>query len=256
MTALDLLFSVAPEFPVGDWVVEQDRVRFELSVALPSGERIPFKLEAWPGIANHVFVKEVMPERLPSFCPERHINSDGSFCIHWIGGDPRPVVDAASARVWWGSLWDYLTRQVTAAKLRRWPGPVRAHGSAAEHQDRAEACAQTLGDPLLSQLTDGALRTRVDRRRGRHRVELRMNGKLLNRINLPTRTLTNLQMRCLCTQGAEAKMRIQTCGRHAQVLETLIDSLHQWHTLEEKYMAALRVAGVRCCGTLNLCPLK
>lgn len=256
MTALDLLVSVASDFPVGGLVVEQDRIQFELSVVLPSGQIVPFKIEARPGVTNHVIAKEVTPERLPRFCPERHVNSDGSFCINWIAGDPRPVVDSASARAWWGSLWDYLALQITASKLRRWPGPARAHGSAAEHQNRAETCARTLGEPLLSQVTRGLLRTRIDRRRGRHRIELRMNGKLLNRINLPARTLTNLQMRCPCAEGSASKTRIQACDGHAKVLATLIDSMHQWHTLETKYIAAMRNGGVRCCGTLNHCPLK
>lgn len=253
---MNLLVSVASEFPVSHLDRVADRVTFQLAIAMASGEVVPFKIAASPGPAQHVIAREIEPKRLPAFCPERHINSDGSFCINWIQGDPRPVVDTESARAWWASLEDYLRLQVAASKLRRWPGPAWAHGHAAEYQRSAEAHARTLGEPLLSQVTHGSLTTRLDYRRGHNRIELRANGEVLNRINLPFRKLTNLQMPCPCPEGTKTKRPIGQCGQHAEVLAALIESLHRRKKAEDKYIADLRKKHIRCCGTLDRCPLK
>lgn len=248
--------SVASEFPVGALERSADGFACTLTVALPSGEHVPFNLEMRPGYANHVVTKERALRRLPMCCPERHIVPGGLFCMNWIGGDPQPVIDTDSARTWWASLWDYLTRQEAAAKIRRWPGPVRAHGAAAIHQDRAERCATKLGHGVLTRLAQGDFKTRVDQRRGRNRIELLAGGEIVNRIHVSNRTLTNHQMRCLCINGVEANVNIERCEDHAMTLALLIDALYRWTAAEREYIAQLRAGGTKCCHTLDHCPLK
>lgn len=75
---------------------------------------------------------------LPVTCPERHINSDGTFCLG-LG----PV----SSANFWAALRSYLVCQDYAASRRRWP-PNRwlSHGvQAAELQLLAEAYAAEAG---------------------------------------------------------------------------------------------------------------
>jgi hypothetical protein len=256
MEALTWVASVAIEFGVEDLTEAPERLTFTFPVTLPSEECIAFRLEARPDSANHVSAREQTPERLPGCCPERHINRGGSFCMNWQDGDPFPVEDGRSARAWWALLWDFLTRQMTAAKLRRWPGPVRAHGIAANHQDRAEQCAARLGGALTSQLARRLFVTRLDQRRGRNRIELVVGEEVVNRINLPARTLANTAMPCPCAAGHARAVPIRDCQTHARDLAELIDAVHHWRRGEEAYVEDLEARGVRCCGSLDRCPLK
>jgi hypothetical protein len=255
-SALEHVLSVASEFPITDVVQTESGFQCCLTVALPSGLSVPFELEVRPGLPDHLAVKERLPGRLPRRCPERHITPRNEFCLHWVFGDPQPIVDAESARRWWALLWDFLTRQEAAAKLRRWPGPGRAHGKAVRHQDRAERSAAKLGADVLASMHEGQFATRLDQRRGRNRIELRRNGKLVNRIQLPNRTLTDRRAPCLCSQGVQSKGPIGGCEDHAETLASLVDAVHRWADAEKEYFDQLRGAGVTCCRTLDRCPLR
>lgn len=95
--------------------------------------------------AGGVMAREADESRLlPTNCMQRHMNTDGSFCIGH--GAPWQIVDSTTASHWWTLLLGYLQCQDIANVTRRWP-PNRglSHGDAAAVQLKAEALAAELG---------------------------------------------------------------------------------------------------------------
>jgi len=88
-----------------------------------------------------VFEREI-GNTLPSCCPERHINPDGSFCIGLRAGEG---ITAETAPAWWDKLHAFALCQETAEAAS---GPTEAqlsHGAADEVELAAENAADQLG---------------------------------------------------------------------------------------------------------------
>ena len=62
------------------FIESKDAIELNLKVIAKSGHRHLFKLLISEMPNNLLRVKEISGV-LPSFCPNRHINSDGSFCL-------------------------------------------------------------------------------------------------------------------------------------------------------------------------------
>ena len=103
-----------------------------------------FNLEI-SGIKGELKAKEIEKQsRLPSFCPERHINIDQSFCLG-LSSEIK-VRNNQEASVWWECLNNFLINQIIADKTGRFPNQDSlSHGSAAKHQIKAEKAACWLG---------------------------------------------------------------------------------------------------------------
>src|SRR6266699_4585688 len=96
-------------------------------------------------------VREASPTLLPAFCPERHINFDGGFCLYWAEVEPLTISDVEAAATWWMKVLTFLKRQQVAAARRQWPArsEARAHGpDAALQQVIVEWSADRLGPRL------------------------------------------------------------------------------------------------------------
>lgn len=96
-------------------------------------------------INRKVTVKEAPEQaKLPSFCPERHINIDKSFCLGL--SKEVAVYDSVTASIWWECIHNYLKNQTVADRTRSWPPQDSlSHGDAAKYQIRAENVANKLG---------------------------------------------------------------------------------------------------------------
>lgn len=82
--------------------------------------------------------------KLPSFCPERHINYGGDFCIGLNIG--KNIDNTVDAEYWWESLHEHLKIQRVAKMTRIWPNQNSlSHGHAAVYQVKAEKIAKDLG---------------------------------------------------------------------------------------------------------------
>jgi len=103
--------------------------------------RLLIQEEEW---VRGILAREVEARLLPRNCIQRHMNTDGSFCIGFEA--PRLVVDEAGGNRWWSLLLGYLRCQDVATTTRRWP-PNRglSHGEAASAQIEAEVLADELG---------------------------------------------------------------------------------------------------------------
>jgi hypothetical protein len=124
--------EVAPNDPIGliaaclpDFgATELDRgagsIRVSLPVPLSDGRQPIFVLDVTV-TGTAASAREAVPIHLPSFCPDRHINHNGSFCLFWRAVDDIEITGPGAARVWLETLVRFLQLQLRAARLRRWP---------------------------------------------------------------------------------------------------------------------------------------
>lgn len=253
--AVDLLVAVAPQFNIS--LVSRDgrSATFNVPVAAPSGRQQIFRVRA--SVEDGTVAREVGGV-LPAFCPQRHINRDGSFCLGW-GGDAAPdVVDGDSAEAWWGHVLAFLRLQMRAARARMWTGPEWAHGSAAKYQMAAEQAAKTLGDDILDDLRLRRLQVIWATRRtplGGRILKVKRRGREWFSVWESARRVVNKQQPCVCAAGSvQHHHRLRNCGNHAQQAYDLARSLLLWAEAEVQFWDAHR--GAQCCGTMDNCPLR
>lgn len=253
--ALAHLESVAPEY--GATLISADgEHRAALTITLPSGVQHVFDLTlSFAGNKVSACERQV-GSKLPNFCPDRHINSDGSFCLGWGENNPNTIDGVDAARTWWSALGRYLAHQVSAAKSRRWPGRQndRAHGDAAKYQAEAEAAADRLGVAFTECAKANEYSARLDDRPGHSRLELWQGGKRLARVSIRAQQLVGEHTICPCNSAA--RVAITDCGNHAKDLVDFAVALFLWKEKEREFMQELASQGVECCGTLSSCGLR
>jgi hypothetical protein len=253
--ALDLLGASAPNFGITLLSRDADVATFDVPAAGPSGRTRVFRITVSGAAASSA--REVA-DALPDFCPERHINRDGSFCLGW-GHDAAPqVMDAESAEAWWGLVLEFLRLQMRAERARRWTGPQWAHGSAAVHQAAAEKGAAALGHDVLDDLRQRRIRVSSARSRGvsgAAMLRVTRRGELWFSVWVDKQRVVNKQQPCVCDKGSIRRhRRLRSCGDHAQQAYVLAASLLLWDQAEKRFWEACKDA--QCCGTMADCPLR
>jgi hypothetical protein len=227
----------------------------DVPVPLPDGTVSTYAI-TMQACGAMVEAREGAPARLPAFCPERHINIDGSFCLGWAEVDPLAVNNEQDAWNWWARLVKFLLLQERAARRRRWPGgPAWAHGDAAAEQLRAERAAARLGDPFVDDLARNRL-TIARQGSSSNGPALRVcrDGVWLFSIWETAKRPVNLRRRCVCKTGeGRPSTVLRNCGTHSQDAVELALSLRDREREEVKFWKAL--AGRMCCGTMDGCPL-
>jgi hypothetical protein len=258
MTATALLESCAHKLGVKTVRQRDGTLYARVPVRRPSGASIDYELELRDLIGGHIHVRERDTQRrLPSCCPERHINRDGSFCLYWTEGEgeARPVTDAATATDWWILLMKYLGRQETADRLRRWFGEARAHGAAARYQRTAEEIATRLGPQFRQDLRDAMLTVSRRRRHGRLSLQLFRRARLIAGVAPSPQGAIAADVQCPC-DFSSGSVPIGLCGSHAVDLKTFMIALDKWRASELEFYRHLRDGGVKCCRTMDVCPLR
>ena len=250
-----LLDEVAPDFGA-TLDTSCSPVVARVPVIRASGRRHEFVLHV-SVTGSTASASEAPPGQLPSFCPDRHINGDHTFCLGWGPTSPSTVVDRAGAERWWTAVLRFLGRQVTANEIRRWVnGPHDwAHGDAAQHQVHVEAAADVLGPRFRADLQRGAFRVvREPHTRGA-RIALTRNGTYVARIVLgPPARLKDGDVPCPC--DGLGNPSVARCVDHADHLTTFIAELWNWRDREARFARELARTGSRCCGTLDHCTLR
>ncbi|WP_299006085.1 E2 domain-associated cysteine-rich protein [uncultured Caulobacter sp.] len=214
-----------------------------------SGKVTPYHLHV-EVTRGDVLVREHTPERLPAFCPDRHINPGGGFCLGYSETDPQRIEDDEGVVLWWRKVLKFLALQETAARLGRWPTTVEwAHGSAAVHQARAERCAEALGHHFVEAL--GRRRLQV-RRRGNAPafVTLREGERRLYSVWVKPGRVATLRQRCVCGSGKA----LNACADHAAMAAGLVQALMDWNEAEKRFWKAMRQQ--TCCGSMPDCPMN
>jgi hypothetical protein len=253
--AVNLLVAAAPQFNIALISRDDGAAVFDVPVAPPSGRARVFRVrasgEGSPAAHEAAGV-------LPSFCPQRHINRDGSFCLGW-GDDAAPEVsDLRTAESWWGYVMAFLRLQMRALKARRWTGPEWAHGSAARHQLAAEQAAEKLGADVLDDLRQRRVQVGWAPRRapiGGRILKVKRRGSDWYSVWESARRVVNKQQACICAAGSiRHHRRLRNCGDHALSAYQLATSLLLWEEAEEQFWDIF--SGTQCCGTMTDCPLR
>lgn len=253
--ARGLLQSVAPDYGATLHAVPEG-AQAVITVVRPGGANHTFHL-ALSFDADQVSVRELPGHTvLPAFCPDRHINGDGSFCLGWGRDNPRTITDETTARRWWAAVYQFLTRQAGASARGVFPGTEhgRAHGDAAVRQAKAEQAAARLSTAFAECVAAGKFVVRQDPRPGQHRLELCCGTERIARVS--TRSKALVGGRTICPCGATPERDISDCDDHAQALATFILEHHACKVADKKYLDACAAAGHVCCDTLQACGLR
>lgn len=198
---------------------------------------------------------------LPKCCLERHINSDGTFCLHI--DSTKPILNSDSAITWWNSLRDYLNHQDYSSRRRKWPIHAQlSHGDAALVQLKMEELAEPLAwkQELLNSLFRGKgwLANELPRRRKDH-------SKLVNaRAPCPRGCHTKHHpyknqacQRVKCAPGCKKRHHpiLRVKCPHRALVEELVLLEHLRRQMEDNVVTELRSKGVQCCRTMDDCAL-
>ncbi|MGP9713055.1 E2 domain-containing protein, partial [Psychrobacter sp. AOP29-E1-7] len=89
---------------------------FVLNVPMTSGKRKAFELTATQSDSG-LLIKE-SGGCLPNFCPNRHINMGGDFCLGF-------EIEGLPIHDWVSYIKDYLRAQEYVNKHRKWPKQVK-----------------------------------------------------------------------------------------------------------------------------------
>lgn len=192
-------------------------------------------------VGSQVIVKEAANARLlPASCPDRHINSDGSFCLG-LRAD-RLADDAEAAHDWWCKLRVFLTCQETAHEARTWPEYAQmSHGNeAAEIQIEAEDLARQFG--LVDEFYDA-----MWRREG-------LIAFVAQRIEPQTMHPRNGRAACVCgrTDKRGRLLLRRQCWKAKLKCLPVLD--RQRRAQVKKFWSGL--SKTPCCGTMDVCPLS
>ncbi|HAJ48788.1 MAG TPA: hypothetical protein DCL54_19595 [Alphaproteobacteria bacterium] len=239
--------------------VRADRLKARLSVIRPDGTQDQFDVLIEPRGASSVSVREaVVGCRLPSWCPDRHINADGSFCLSWAEAEPLTIDSLENAQRWWAALFGFLKRQRIAERARRWPmGRSRAHGpDAAQAEAEAEAIAGSLGYRLLSDLRRGKLSAKFGIGTGVVKTpgwSFYLDGRRILNIRYDG-IITGLSNRtCLCDLWKIATP--SACRDHQGQVIALGMALVRQQEAEALFWSEAKRRLV-CCRSMDSCPLN
>jgi hypothetical protein len=249
-----LLSQIAPDFG-GICVQVCDQVgSLSLPIRLVDGRTIPYSLELqdYDGVVS---VREEVAKHLPEFCPERHINYNGTFCLSYSPVQSLKIEDEVTARVWMETVYKFLKLQERVRLQRKWPNDKAwAHGGAAHHQLRAQTAASVLGHKIINALSSQKLSVRRRYSKGRAVLELIHRGDCLYRVWEVTKKVVNQRKRCFCGRsGLRRPNALRKCADHGERAAELVLALHEWGLEEKQYWESMR--GKDCCKTCDACPL-
>lgn len=193
----------------------------------------------WPR-GDSAAICETLPRRLPTWCPELHLNADRSFCL---GLQPVPIDRIDAARQWWADVEIHLRLLSVALKTRVWPLHSQVdHGHAGKYHQAARQLAKTMdleedyaraavGEP--SWISDTALDL------------IGSNGAQIG-VNRPCP--------CGCATGDGTASARKACPRRKNVARLILLERARRLALADFWHDAVR-AGAACCGRLRDCPL-
>lgn len=171
---------------------------------------------------------------LPDYCPERHVNAGGTFCLGLNAG--RGISDA-TAPAWWVKLKSFLLCQDTASETGIWPDYAQmSHGDAGEIEAKAEQIAQSIGRlgdfHRAVRSDDGPIAACLDK--------VRTTGQLRNG-----------RSACLC--GRKDAKRRSILRRECHKLGCPIELEFARRRETRRFWDAAR--GQPCCRSMKNCPL-
>ncbi|ACK86372.1 E2 domain-containing protein [Methylorubrum extorquens] len=248
------LAAAAPGYGIGLNAVGATDLTAAVPVQLADGSGQEYEI-AVSAAGERASAREAARARLPSFCPIRHINQDGSFCLNWEAAESLAVLDRGTAEAWWGALLQYLRLQERARRLRRWPNRREwAHGEAAHHQRKAQVAAAALSVRFERDLAQGRVavtRSHAVSAEGRA-LRLNIGGRRVLSVFDERGRAATLRQPCPC--GLHHRpLTLRGCGDHSARFVELTRALRDQEAAERAFWKSWK--GKQCCGTMDGCPL-
>ena len=231
----------------------------DVAVTSVDGRRTVYRL-ALAARDHEVTAREHTTDKLPAFCPQLHINGDGTFCLGWSGAALLEVGDEESARLWWARLHGYLRMQQRARRLGRWPGREWAHGDAARHQHEAELAAAHLGPDFVQDLEGHKFESawcRWDHPVHGRMLQVFRDGVPMYKVSERHQRVLNSRQACICADGdVKRHRRLRSCGEHMKAAFDFAAALRNWESAEERFWKSLAKTNNTCCGRASGCRLR
>lgn len=206
----------------------------------------------WPkGVAltirggSKVSVYETNPgTAFPARCPERHIESDGNFCL---GIDIGDVANVEAADRWWEALRQHLLCQSVAERSRFWPDRFALdHGDAGEWHAKALKLASDLD------IEEEYARCHADE----PSWITDPKAQILHRDGRPINGRTPCPLGCRWRKRGRVVARLRAeCKQREKVTELILVERQRRKKLAE-FWTWMRKTGRECCGTMRDCGLK
>lgn len=191
-------------------------------------------------VGIEVYARETRPgEKLPRFCYDRHIMSNGWFCVGLNSGNS--VTSDRAARDWWCNLSQFLRLQGVAATTGRWPRAMELdHGHAGTHHQAAIEAAAKLGVAEEYELALLGERSWIQSALNRDGTQL-LNGRAPCPMG--------------CTRKGRRLLRRKCCSK--ETVLSLVKSERSRARASAKFWNSLRAnESFACCGTMINCPLN
>lgn len=226
---VDLLVRRCP--PWASVEVKGTELDVTAEVRLPSGKiDAPVFLHVWETGAR-LWVRENEPRQWPVCCPERHIESSGTFCLG-VGDPIRPTTDT-NADTWWDWLKEFILSQRVAQKTGLWPSSrTLHHGDAYKHQLRLEKISK-------GTIFETAVRNLLEEGAGW------LSGDLL-------KFRGGDRCPCKCVRRGR-HLKLRNCQNRALV-RSLVKEEAARRREEQRFWSYF--SGRTCCETMRNCPLR
>lgn len=264
MKSIELLVS-ALSHSHGSEIIIQSHDDTTLNILLnlkrADGKIIPYYLKISSNQENQIIVSEAVPHLLPIFCPERHINADGTFCLYWEDDIDLRITNINKATTWWQILINFLLQQERAKKKREWPNQdYWAHGTAAAFQKSALSALDQISINFRTITLSNSIQVtyhKTNKGNGSFYKVIK-NGLLWYVVWEEFQQIAILRQKCLCgsKNGKSYKNTLRNCcnQQHQKYFIDFAINYYYWKIEEAKFWTYFK--GKSCCGTLDNCPLQ
>jgi hypothetical protein len=256
--AIDLIVGIAAKFEAALLNRMSTEALFEVIVRRADSKQAVYRIRVH-ATGNEISAREEGTKNLPDFCPDRHINGDGSFCLYWHEEFSIHVTNVDAASKWWESLQGFLRLQERAAYAREWTGDGWAHGDAARYQYDALQAAEKLGNSFVVAIRSKHLA--IEKIKSKNpangmTLHLLLNGRPICRVRQNMSRVTGQysfrKFRIRGTKKVARKLRFHEIRPSAYV--KLVSALWSWDVMENAYWNECSTG--KCCGTLDTCRLR
>jgi len=222
---------------------------FEQKFYLDDGSSQNVKLEVH-SIEDKLLVKAAN-DRFPNFCPTRHINYGGFFCIG-LDSD----IEKLSIKQWIVIVQEFLVAQHECEISKKWPTKQWAHGDGAIFQSKVEEHYLAFKKNLLGITLDDLQVNEIDIK-GKVLYHIYFNGNLILIGN--KEKVLNKRYSCICdTYGLRKHRSIGKCSsKCAQIIYTVaINDFLRAKAEQEFWDSFISSGKVECCKSMKDCELN
>lgn len=227
----------------------EGNIQLTLRIISNKGRRISFDL-----VINEVNNQLKVQERtniLPKFCPNRHINADGSFCLG--------ILDHWDVEEWIETLKEFLQAQLFCNDHKKWSKNYKqwSHGDAAKYQLYVEELLKTINLKDLGLNLNSLHLLSVENRLFKENYfHIYHKNKL---IFMGTEKKIHCKRQsCICTPyGRRKHVTLGRCSKRcAEIILKILINENLRKSEELVFWNKIKGSKLKCCGTMETCELN